>query len=45
MDELKAAPKIEWESFPQKTINNAIDALPGRLRRAVELKGGHIESY
>ena len=45
IDELKAAIKIEWKNFPQSTIDNAIDAFPGRVRAVIETNGGHIEKY
>ena len=45
LDQLKSAITEEWEKFPQSTINNAIDAFRGRLKREIEMDGGHIEKF
>ena len=45
IESLKQAIEEEWEQFPQELINKAIDAFPLRLKRCVEAKGRHIETY
>ena len=45
MEHLKAALVEEWEAFPQSAINKAIDHYRKRLRRVVDVEGGHIERF
>ena len=44
LEQLKSAITEEWEKLPQSTINNAINAFRGRLRRVIEMNGGHTET-
>ena len=42
---IKEALVTEWNLLPQETIDRCIDAFRGRLKRVVEVGGGHIEKY
>lgn len=45
IESLKEALVTEWNLLPQETINRCIDAFRPRLKRVVEVGGGHIEKY
>ena len=45
IEHLKQRILEEWEIFPQDMISNAIEAFRKRLRKCIEVGGGHIERY
>lgn len=45
IESLKEALVYEWNRIPQETIDNCINAFRPRLKRVVEVGGGHIEKY
>ena len=44
LDELRSEVEEEWEAFPQKTIDHAINSFKPRLKRVIEENGGHIKN-